>query len=131
APRLFSFNNPMGACPTCDGLGVKQHFDPNLIIVNSKASLASGAIRGWDKRSIYYFQMLISLAKHFRFDVDVPFASLPKKIQQIILYGSGDEEIKFHYENEDGRVYKKTASFEGVIPNMERRYRETESEMVR
>jgi len=131
APRLFSFNSPAGACPTCDGLGVKQHFDPNLIIVNRKLSLAEGAIRGWDRRNSYYFQMLSSLAKHFRFDLDIPFEKLLKKNQNIILYGSDDEEIKFQYRNEDGRTYNKKVAFEGVIPNMERRYRETESEMVR
>lgn len=131
APRLFSFNNPAGACAACDGLGVKQHFDPDLIIVNAKLSVADGAIRGWDRRNSYYFQLLSSLAKHFKFDMEKPFASLPKKIQQIILYGSGDELIKFQYKNDDGRGFNKIDAFEGVIPNMERRYRETESEMVR
>jgi len=131
APRLFSFNNPAGACPACDGLGVKQHFDPELVVVNRKSSLAEGAIRGWDKRNAYYFQLLSALAKRFVFDMDLPFDRLPKKIQNIILYGSGDELIKFNYRNEDGRSFSKTAPFEGVIPNMERRYRETESNMVR
>ncbi len=131
APRLFSFNSPAGACSACDGLGVKQHFDPDLVITNRKASLVEGAIRGWDKRNSYYFQMLSCLAKHYGFDIDVPFTQLPKKIQQVVLYGSGDELIKFNYRNEDGRSYSKTDMFEGVIPNMERRYRETESHMVR
>lgn len=131
SPRLFSFNNPIGACPTCDGLGVKQHFDPDLIVINKNLTLSDGAIRGWDKRSPYYFQMLSCLAKHYRFDMEITFEKLPKKIQNIILYGSGDEEIKFHYQSEDGRGYSKTTVFEGVIPNMERRYRDTESEMVR
>jgi excinuclease ABC subunit A len=131
APRLFSFNNPVGACPTCDGLGVKQHFDPDLVVTNRKSSLSEGAVRGWDKRSSYYFQMLTSLAKHYKFDLDKPFSSLPKKIQQVILYGSDDEVIKFQYRNDDGKGFTKTDVFEGVIPNMERRYRETESEMVR
>ncbi len=130
-PRLFSFNNPAGACSTCDGLGVKQHFDPDLVIVDAKSSLAEGAIRGWDRRNGYYFQLLSALAKHYRFDMDEAFFRLPKKIQNIILYGSGDELIKFQYKNEDGRGFTKTSNFEGVIPNMERRYRETESEMVR
>lgn len=131
SPRLFSFNNPAGACPACDGLGVKQKFDPDLIITDASLSLAEGAIRGWDKRSIYYFQLLSALAKHYCFDMQIPFARLPKKIQNMILYGSGDELIKFQYKNENGRGFTKTDVFEGVIPNMERRYRETESEMVR
>lgn len=131
SPRLFSFNSPTGACPTCDGLGVKQDFDPDLIVLDSKSSLAEGAIRGWDKRNSYYFQMLTSLAKHYKFDVDIPFAKLPKKIQHVILYGSDNEMIKFQYRNDEGRGFNKVDVFEGVIPNMERRYRETESEMVR
>ncbi len=131
APRLFSFNNPVGACSTCDGLGVKQHFDPDLIITNRKLSLEEGAIRGWDKRNSYYFQMLTSLAKHYHFDTDVPFSSLTKKVQQVILYGSGNDLIKFQYKNDEGKGFSKTDVFEGVIPNMDRRYRETESEMVR
>jgi len=130
-PRLFSFNNPAGACTVCDGLGVKQHFDPDLIVIDRNLSLEEGAIRGWDKRNTYYSQMLKSLAKHFRFDMDLPFNKLPKKIQHIILYGSENELIKFHYRNEEGRGFNKTDTFEGVIPNMERRYRETESNMVR
>jgi excinuclease ABC subunit A len=130
-PRLFSFNSPAGACTACDGLGVKQHFDPSLVIVNAKSSLAEGAIRGWDKRNGYYFQLLSALAKHYRFDMDEAFSRLPKKVQNVILYGSDDELIKFQYKNEDGRGFSKTAPFEGVIPNMERRYRETESDMVR
>lgn len=131
SPRLFSFNNPAGACSTCDGLGIKQNFDPDLIITDSSLSLADGAIRGWDRRSMYYFQMLSCLAKHYRFDMEVPFAKLPKKIQHMILYGSGNELIKFQYKNDEGRGFSKTDVFEGVIPNMERRYRETESDMVR
>jgi excinuclease ABC subunit A len=131
APRLFSFNSPAGACQACDGLGVKQHFDSELIVTDPKLGLADGAIRGWDKRYGYYFQLLSCLAKHYRFDMDMPFMRLPKKIQQMILYGSGNELIKFQYRNDDGRGFNKTDVFEGVIPNMERRYRETESEMVR
>jgi excinuclease ABC subunit A len=130
-PRLFSFNSPAGACSACDGLGVKQHFDPSLVVVNAKSSLSEGAIRGWDKRNGYYFQLLSALAKHYRFDMDEAFSRLPKKIQNVILYGSDDELIKFQYKNEDGRGFSKTSPFEGVIPNMERRYRETESDMVR
>lgn len=131
APRLFSFNNPIGACAACDGIGVKQHFDPELVVTNPKLSIAEGAVRGWDKRTGYYFQMLTCLAKHFGFDLDKPFANLPKKIQHMILYGSGNELVKFQYKNDDGRGFTKTDVFEGVIPNMERRYRDTESEMVR
>lgn len=131
APRLFSFNSPQGACQTCDGLGVKQHFDPDLVVTSKKFSLAEGAIRGWDKRNSYYFQMLSCLAKHYKFDMDVPFEKLAKKIQTVLLYGSGDELIKFKYRSEEGRGFAKTDTFEGVIPNMERRYRETESNMVR
>lgn len=130
SPRLFSFNNPAGACQTCDGLGIKQDFDPDLIIANRKLSLADGAVRGWDRRNGYYYHLLASLAKHFKFDMEKPFANLPKKIQETILYGS-DELIKFNYKNDDGRTFSKTDTFEGVIPNMERRFRETESEMVR
>lgn len=131
SPRLFSFNSPTGACSACDGLGVKQHFDPDLVVVNRKLSLAEGAVRGWDKRNNYYFQLLSSLAKHYKFDLTVPYSRLSKKIQSVILYGSQDEIIKFNYRNEDGRSFAKTDVFEGVIPNMERRYRETESSMVR
>jgi excinuclease ABC subunit A len=130
-PRLFSFNNPAGACPTCDGLGIKQHFDPDLVVMNAKLSLADGAIRGWDRRNGYYFQLLSALAKHYKFDMDTPFAKLTKRVQTMILYGSGDELIKFHYKSEEGRGFTKTVAFEGVINNMERRYRETESDMVR
>jgi excinuclease ABC subunit A len=130
-PRLFSFNNPAGACSMCDGLGVKQHFDPALVVVNEKLSLAEGAIRSWDKRNNYYFQLLTALAKHFKFDMDIAFNKLSKKIQQVILYGSETDLIKFQYRNENGKGFTKTSPFEGVIPNMERRYRDTESEMVR
>jgi len=131
APRLFSFNSPTGACQACDGLGIKQDFDPDLVVINATLTLAEGAIRGWDKHTSYYFQMLSCLAKHYKFAMDVPFAKLPKKIQHMILYGSGDELIKFQYKNDDGRGFTKHDVFEGVIPNMERRYRETESEAVR
>lgn len=130
SPRLFSFNSPTGACSACDGLGVKQYFNPDLVLVNRDLSLAEGVIRGWDKRNTYYHQMLKSLAKHFDFSLDAPFAKLAKKIQQIILYGS-NELVKFTYRSEDGKRYSKSYPFEGVIPNMERRYRETESDFVR
>lgn len=131
APRLFSFNNPSGACSACDGLGVKQYFDPKLVVINPKLSLSAGAIRGWDKNTSYYFQMLTSLAKHFRFSMENAFSSLAKKIQDIILYGSGNEMLRFNYRNDNGKSFSKTDVFEGIIPNMERRYRETESQMVR
>ncbi|HSW93380.1 MAG TPA: excinuclease ABC subunit UvrA [Gammaproteobacteria bacterium] len=131
SPRLFSFNSPTGACQTCDGLGVKQHFDPALIIINQKLSLAEGAVRGWDRRNGYYYQLLSSLAKHYKFNMEHPYSLLPKKIQHMILYGSGKELIKFTYKNDQGRGFSKQDSFEGVIPNMERRYRDTESAMVR
>lgn len=131
-PRLFSFNSPIGACPTCDGLGLKQMFDINKVIHDAKASLATGAVRGWDKRHPYYFSLLESLAKHYDFDLDTPFAKLPKKIQNIILYGSGEEEIIFNYVlGHNQHRIRKVHPFEGVIPNMERRYQETESQAVK
>lgn len=130
-PRMFSFNNPMGACPTCDGLGVKQAFDPDKIIHDASLGLAEGAVRGWDQRTPYYYSMLTSLANHYKFDVDTPFNALPKKIQNIILYGSGDDEIEFHYILGHRKHFHKVHPFEGVIPNMERRYRETDSMAVR
>ncbi len=130
-PRLFSFNNPAGACTNCDGLGVQQYFDPDRIISNPDLSLSCGAVRGWDKRNVYYFHMLQSLADHYQFDIDTPFAKLNKKIQKIILNGSGKDVIDFTYINDRGDVYKRKHSFEGVIPNMQRRYKETESNVVR
>ncbi len=130
-PRLFSFNNPSGACPDCDGLGVKQYFDPDRVIVNSDLSLAGGAIRGWDRKTTYYFQMIQSLATHFKFDIETPFSKLPEKLQQTILYGSGKEKVEFFYENSRGMQIRQKHKFEGVIPNLERRYRETESAAVR
>ena len=130
-PRLFSFNNPAGACPTCDGLGVKQFFDESRIITDPQASLSNGAIRGWDRRSVYYYHMLNSLAEHYGFDIDAPFNKLARKYQKAVLHGSGDEEICFNYINDRGDVYQRTHAFEGVIPNFERRYRDTESQMVR
>src|SRR5690606_24794438 len=130
-PRLFSFNNPAGACPTCDGLGVKQFFDESRIVTDPKLSLAEGAIRGWDRRSVYYYHMLTSLAEHYGFDIDTPFGKLTKKHQKAVLFGSGNDEVQFSYINDRGDVYQRTHRFEGVIPNFERRYRDTESQMVR
>jgi len=129
-PRLFSFNNPAGACPDCDGLGNKQFFDPKRVVHLPSVSLASGAVRGWDRRNQYYFSMLVSLAKHYRFDIDTPYNALPKSIQNIILYGSKDEEITFTYTNEHGTRRRRHA-FEGVISNLERRYQETDSAYIR
>jgi excinuclease ABC subunit A len=130
-PRLFSFNNPFGACPTCDGLGVKQFFDPSRVVHNAERSLASGAIRGWDRRNAYYFQLLQSLATHFGFDLDTPFNQLSQRQQQILLFGSGHEELEISFFNDRGIPKTKMMPFEGIIPNMERRYRETESNVVR
>jgi len=130
-PRMFSFNNPAGACPECDGLGVTQFFDPDLLIGDPELSLAEGAIRGWDRKNIYYFHMLSSLAKHYGFDVEVPYKKLSKKHQKAILHGSGTERIDFTYVNERGDSIQRRHRFEGVIPNMDRRYRETDSSMVR
>ena len=130
-PRMFSFNNPAGACEDCDGLGIKQFFDPQMVIQDADLSLSEGAVRGWDKRNIYYFHMLKSLADHYDFDIDSPYKKLKKKHQQAILYGSGREKIDFSYANDRGDLIKRTHKFEGVIPNMERRYHETDSSMVR
>ncbi len=130
-PRLFSFNNPVGACEVCDGLGVKQSFDEHKVVAHPELSLAAGAVRGWDRRNAYYYQMLQSLARHYDFDPETPWQELPKKIRDIILHGSGREAIHFDYHNHLGRRVKKTHPFEGVIPNMERRYRETDSSAVR
>lgn len=130
-PRLFSFNNPAGACPTCDGLGMHQFFDEDKLIQDPSLSLADGAIRGWDKRNVYYFHMLTSLAKHYGFNVDTPWSKLKAKQREAVLYGSGNDVIDFNYINDRGDVYKRSHSFEGVLPNMERRYRDTESNSVR
>ena len=129
-PRLFSFNNPAGACPTCDGLGVQQYFDERKVVQNPDVSLASGAIKGWDRRSFYYFGLLKSVAKHYDFDIEMPFSQLPKKIQNIVLNGSKDE-IEFVYVNDRGDSVKRVHAFEGVLNNMARRYKETESNAVR
>lgn len=130
-PRLFSFNNPVGACQRCDGLGVMQHFDETLVVRDDSLSLAEGAIRGWDRRTKYYFQLLLSVADHFDFDVETAFCDLSKKQQSIILYGSGHHDVELTYISHTGAVMTKVRPFEGVIPNMERRYRETESQAVR
>jgi excinuclease ABC subunit A len=130
-PRLFSFNNPAGACASCDGLGLKQYFDESRIITDDGLALSEGAIRGWDRRNIYYFSMLSSLADHYGFAIDKPFKKLSKKHRQVILHGSGDEVVDFHYVNDRGDTMIRSYPFEGILPNMERRYRETESSMVR
>jgi excinuclease ABC subunit A len=130
-PRMFSFNNPAGACSSCDGLGIKQYFDESRIVQHPEVSLAEGAIRGWDRRSVYYFHMLTSLADHYGFDIDKPFKKLSKKHQKTILQGSGKEQISFSYVNDRGDVFQRTHAFEGIIPNLERRYRDTESQSVR
>ncbi|MGF1789575.1 excinuclease ABC subunit UvrA [Photobacterium profundum] len=130
-PRLFSFNNPAGACGTCDGLGVQQYFDPDRVIQNGDLSLSGGAIRGWDKRNFYYFQMLKSMAEHYDFNVESAFNELPKKIKDLILNGSGKTEIEFKYINDRGDITVRRHPFEGILNNMERRYRETESNAVR
>ena len=130
-PRLFSFNNPSGACPGCDGLGVKQYFDPERVVVNEDLSLAGGAIRGWDRKTTYYYQMIQSLAKHYSFDIETPFVELDKRLRDVVLYGSRGEKIAFHYENSRGMQVKKLHRFEGILPNLERRYHETESNAVR
>jgi len=130
-PKLFSFNNPSGACPTCDGLGSKEFFDPNRIVVNPDLSLASGAVRGWDRRNAHYFQLIQSLARHYNFDIEVPWTELPATVQRVLLYGSGDEAIEFRYTEGKGRTSRKRHPFEGIVPNLERRYRETESLTVR
>ncbi|MFN3714901.1 MAG: excinuclease ABC subunit UvrA [Alcanivoracaceae bacterium] len=130
-PRLFSFNNPAGACPSCDGLGVKQYFDEDKVIVSDELSLAEGAIRGWDRRNVYYFQMLTSLADFLGIDIDKPFRKLNKTHRHKVLYGTGHDVVEFRYLNDRGDVVLRRHPFEGIIPNMERRYRETESESVR
>ncbi|RXR08336.1 excinuclease ABC subunit UvrA [Pseudoxanthomonas composti] len=130
-PRLFSFNSPVGACPKCDGLGNAQFFDPARVVVHPELSLAAGAVRGWDRRNAYYFQLIASLAKHYRFDVDAPWMLLPDKVQKAVLYGSGDEVISFTYLTEAGGRSQRKHRFEGIVPNLERRYRETESPAVR
>jgi excinuclease ABC subunit A len=129
-PKLFSFNSPAGACPTCDGLGVKQFFDPEKIVQHPEATLAEGAIKGWDRRAVYYFQMLASVADHFSIDMDTPWQDLPMEFQQTLLYGT-DQDVPFRYVNSRGHIMEKAHPFEGILPNLERRYRETESQSMR
>ncbi|KQH73501.1 excinuclease ABC subunit UvrA [Xylella fastidiosa subsp. sandyi] len=130
-PRLFSFNAPMGACPACNGLGVTEFFDPAKVVIHPDLSLSAGAVRGWDRRNAYYFQLIASLAKHYTFDIDASWESLPEEIRHTILFGSGDEQINFTYLTEAGGRTKRKHRFEGIVPNLERRYRETESAAVR
>ncbi|WP_086364506.1 excinuclease ABC subunit UvrA [Gilliamella sp. A7] len=130
-PRLFSFNNPAGACPECDGLGVQQYFDPNRIVQMPEVSLAAGAIKGWDRRNFYYFQMLKSLAEHYKFDIDQPYQKLSAKVKDILLNGSGGDEIQFVYTNDRGDVVKRKHAFEGILNNLSRRYKETDSQTIR
>jgi excinuclease ABC subunit A len=129
-PRMFSFNNPAGACPTCDGLGFQEFFDPERVVVHPHLSLAGGAVRGWDRRNAHYFQMLQSLARHYEFDVETPWIELDARVQQVLLYGSGEDQIEFRYK-EGGGTARKRHSFEGIVPNLERRFRETDSQAVR
>jgi excinuclease ABC subunit A len=130
-PRLFSFNSPSGACPGCDGLGVAQYFDPSKVVAHPELSLAAGAMRGWDRRNAYYFSMITSLAKHYGFSVDAPWQELSAPIREILLHGSGEEEINLTYVSDTGRKVQRKHAFEGILPNLERRYRETESSAVR
>lgn len=130
-PRLFSFNNPVGACGECDGIGNKDYFDPARVVINPSISLAGGAVRGWDRRNAYYFSLLQGLAEHYDFDLETPYKELPKKIQKLMLYGSGDEEIKFFYPSQRGPAKSRVHPFEGIIPNMDRRYHDTDSSAVR
>jgi len=130
-PRLFSFNNPLGACESCDGIGNVEYFDEKRVVAHPELSLASGAIKGWDARNQYYYQMLVALAQHYKYDIDLPFEQLPEPARQVILHGSGDMEIAFTYTNERGRKIVRRHAFEGVIPNLERRFRETDSLVVR
>jgi excinuclease ABC subunit A len=130
-PRLFSFNNPQGACGTCAGLGVQEFFDPQRVVVNPALSLAGGAVRGWDRRNAYYFRLIQSLAKHYRFDIEMPWLDLSEAVQHVLLSGSGEERIEFRYFDARGTTSKRTHPWEGILPNLERRYRETESTTVR
>lgn len=130
-PRLFSFNNPMGACPKCDGLGEITFFDPKRVVAHPELTLAAGAIKGWDRRNQFYYQMLQALAEHYDFSLDLAFEDLPQRVQHVVLHGSGNEEINFTYQSERGTKFQRAHSFEGIIPNLERRYRETDSSAVR
>ena len=130
-PKLFSFNNPTGACPSCDGLGVQEFFDPQRVVLHPHLSLAGGAVRGWDRRNDHYFHLIQSLAKHYGFDIETPWTELPEHVRNVLLHGSGTEAIEFSYREEAGRRSRKRHPFEGILPNLTRRYRETESPMVR
>ena len=130
-PKLFSFNNPTGACPSCDGLGVQEFFDPQRVVLHPHLSLAGGAVRGWDRRNDHYFHLIQSLAKHYGFDIETPWTELPEHVRHVLLHGSGTEAIEFSYREEAGRRSRKRHPFEGILPNLTRRYRETESPMVR
>jgi excinuclease ABC subunit A len=130
-PKLFSFNNLAGACPTCDGLGSKEFFDPNRVVVNPDLSLASGAVRGWDRRNAHYFQLIQSLARHYGFDIETPWTELTPEVRQVLMYGSGEDAVEFRYTEGKGKTSRKRHPFEGILPNLERRYRETESATVR
>jgi len=130
-PRLFSFNNPTGACGTCGGLGVQEYFDPSRVVVNPALSLAGGAVRGWDRRNAYYFQLIQALARHYRFDIETPWGDLPEAVRHVLLYGSGEERIEFRYFDARGGSARRSHPWEGILPNLERRYRETESTTVR
>ena len=130
-PKLFSFNNPAGACPKCDGLGSTQFFDPQRVVLHPDLSLASGAVRGWDRRNTHYFQLIQSLARHYDFDIEMPWTELPQRVRDVLLKGSGEEPIEFRYSEAKGKISRKRQPFEGILPNLERRYRETESVTVR
>ncbi|HEY6483219.1 MAG TPA: excinuclease ABC subunit UvrA, partial [Steroidobacteraceae bacterium] len=130
-PKLFSFNNPAGACPTCDGLGFQEFFDPERVVVHPHLSLAGGAVRGWDRRNAHYFQLLQSLERHYHFDLEAPWSELPEGVRQLLLYGSGEQQIEFRYREGSGRDNRRRHVFEGIVPNLERRYRETDSQAVR
>ena len=130
-PKLFSFNNPSGACPSCDGLGVQEFFDPQRVVLHPQLSLAGGAVRGWDRRNDHYFHLIQSLSKHYGFDIETPWTELPEHVRHVLLNGSGEEVIEFSYREEGGRRSRKRHPFEGILPNLTRRYRETESPMVR
>jgi len=130
-PRMFSFNNPAGACPTCDGLGSQEFFDPERVVVHPHLSLAGGAVRGWDRRNAHYFQLLQSLERHYHFDLEAAWSELPETVQHLLLYGSGDQQIEFRYREGSGRETRRRHAFEGIVPNLERRYRETDSQAVR
>jgi excinuclease ABC subunit A len=130
-PRMFSFNNPAGACPTCDGLGFQEFFDPERVIVHPHLSLAGGAVRGWDRRNAHYFQLLQSLERHYHFDLEAPWDELPESVRKLLLFGSGEEQIEFRYREGAGRDVRRRHAFEGIVPNLERRYRETDSQAVR